>query len=171
LPREHPISKKWAEKVPPIADNFNVSREALFKFLTEPLKPEPQDVYDRTLKKLSEPKTMQEFFDITRTVSEEERYNNALDLIHQWNREYICDNNTIYMNNIKINNVMNTIDMYKQTKYLKKIEEIMEKIYPDIKGKPVYKRIQKHLEEATKNFIKIKNEGENKENIKIFMKI
>jgi hypothetical protein len=47
LPKEHPISKKWAESIPSIKDTFCVSREALFKFLAEPLKPETQDIYDR----------------------------------------------------------------------------------------------------------------------------
>jgi hypothetical protein len=88
LTMEHPISKQWAKEIPPISNTFQVSKEALFEFLSKPLKSEPQDIYNREHKKLSEPKSMQEYFDIAKEVSEEERYNNALTLLQQWNRNY-----------------------------------------------------------------------------------
>jgi hypothetical protein len=62
LPKEHPISKKWAELLPPIKDHFNVDRETLFKFLTDPLKPEDQDPYNRTHRKLMEPKSVHTWY-------------------------------------------------------------------------------------------------------------
>ncbi|MEG1724594.1 MAG: RNase H-like domain-containing protein [Anaerovoracaceae bacterium] len=89
LPREHPISKEWAKVLPPIPDNFSVTKETLFKFLTETLEPEPQDLHDRKHKKLMEPKTVQELFDLSKTVSDEQRYYNAIRLLEQWNDKYI----------------------------------------------------------------------------------
>jgi hypothetical protein len=58
IPREHPISKQWAQVLPPILDNFAIAHEMLYKFLTQPLKPEPQDLHDRTMRKLMEPKSI-----------------------------------------------------------------------------------------------------------------
>jgi hypothetical protein len=49
-----------------------------------------------------------------------------------------------------------------------KLDEIMCNIYQDIKGKPIYKRLQKHLEEATKSFIKIKTGKNNKTELSLF---
>jgi hypothetical protein len=50
LPREHPISKQWAKELPPLTDNFYVTRDALFEFLTRQLNPEAQDLGDRSHK-------------------------------------------------------------------------------------------------------------------------
>ena len=128
LQKEHPISKKFAHNIPPIKDTFCVSREALFKFLTEPLKPEPQDLYNREQRRLMEPRTVQEFFDLTKEISEEECYNNALKQLRRWDSDY-NERNSIYADNMKVRNAKLTIDVKKQQEYLLKIEEVMEKHY------------------------------------------
>jgi hypothetical protein len=89
LPREHPISKQWAKELPPLTDNFYVTRQALFEFLTKQLTPEPQDLHDRTHKRLMEPKSVQELYDLSKTVTDEERYYTALRLLDQWNDKYL----------------------------------------------------------------------------------
>ncbi len=55
IPREHPISKKWAAVLPPIPDNFSADNETLFKFLINPLKSEIQDTHDKRQRRLMEP--------------------------------------------------------------------------------------------------------------------
>jgi hypothetical protein len=72
LPREHPISKAWAKEIPPLTDNFYVTRDALFEFLTKQLEPEAQDLGDRKHRKLMEPKTVQQLYDMSKEVSPEE---------------------------------------------------------------------------------------------------
>jgi hypothetical protein len=57
LPREHPISKEWAKVLPPLTDNFYVTRDALFDFLTKQLQPEANDLGDRKHRSLMEPKS------------------------------------------------------------------------------------------------------------------
>ena len=83
LARDHPISKQWAKILPPIPENFSVNHETLFKFLTKSLTPETQDIYDRTQRKLMEPKTLQSVFDLTKNHTPEEKYNNAISLLEK----------------------------------------------------------------------------------------
>ena len=52
LTKEHPLSRQWAKVLPPIPEKFSISHETLYKFLTTPLTPEPQDLHDKTHKKL-----------------------------------------------------------------------------------------------------------------------
>jgi len=85
LNREHPISKQWAKEIPPIPDNFSVDRDTLFKFLTTPLKPEIQDKHDRRMRKLSEPKSVQQWFDTAKGATSAERFYNSVRLLEQWN--------------------------------------------------------------------------------------
>ena len=96
LPREHPISKQWAKVLPPLTENFGVTREALFEFLTKSLKPEPQDLNDRRQKRLMEPKTVQQLFDVTKEISDEQRYYSAIRLLEQWNDKYIKQESKLY---------------------------------------------------------------------------
>jgi hypothetical protein len=49
LPSEYPISKQWAAVLPPIPEKFVVDHETIYKFLTHSLKPEKQDLHDRTI--------------------------------------------------------------------------------------------------------------------------
>jgi len=46
LSKEHPISKQWAASLPPMPEKFSISHDVLYKFLTKPLTPEPQDLFD-----------------------------------------------------------------------------------------------------------------------------
>jgi hypothetical protein len=89
LPREHPISKEWAKVLPPLMDNFFVTRDALFDFLTRQLQPEANDLGDRKHRSLMEPKNVQELYDMAQKVTPEEKYYSAIRLLDQWNDEYI----------------------------------------------------------------------------------
>ena len=46
------------------------------------------DIHNRIHRKLSEPKTLNEAFQLSQTTSPEEKYFNALTLLEQWNSEY-----------------------------------------------------------------------------------
>jgi hypothetical protein len=89
LPREHPVSKEWAKVLPPLTDNFYVTRDALFEFLSKELKPEANDLGDRKHRSLMEPKPIQELYDMAQKVTPEEKYYSAIRLLDQWNDEYI----------------------------------------------------------------------------------
>jgi len=143
LPREHPISKKWAEKIPPINDKFNVDRETLFKFLTTPLKPEDQDPYSRTHKKLMEPKSVQTWYDLTKDTSSEERFNQAITLLEQWNREYVDREEVIPNYMIEVNKAALTLELTKAEECAKEIERILDVVYSEIKNTPVIKQINR----------------------------
>ncbi len=58
--------------IPPISDNFSVDNETLFKFLTNPLKPEHEDTYNRAQHRLVEPRSVQTWFDLTSKACSEE---------------------------------------------------------------------------------------------------
>ena len=106
LTREHPISKQWAQKLPPLQDNFAVTREVLFKFLLEPLKPEPQDLHDRTHKKLQESKSIQQEYDDSLLITPEQKYYCGIRLLEQFNDKFLRQfNNPIEdsINNISVN--------------------------------------------------------------------
>ncbi len=234
LPREHPISKEWAKVLPPLTDNFGVSRNALFEFLTNTLKPEPQDLHDRRQRRLMEPKTVQDLFDLTKTISDEERYYSAIRLLEQWNDKYIkTETSQMYIatkganterkqneNNVKKSSVPNDknkhsalgavkqpffteqnnyskmsaekssaltepnryreklallvnesrleLDLIKKELCFKKLDEIMEKLYGNIKGSAVYKRILENLQEASKMYILAKEPPLTKDKITAF---
>ena len=89
LPKEHPISRQWAKVLPPLQDNFAVSRDSLFKFLTEPLKPESQDIFDRSHRKLQESKSIQEQFNDSLKITPEHKYYCAVRLLEQFNDQYL----------------------------------------------------------------------------------
>ncbi len=40
-------------------------------------------------RKLMEPKSVQTWYDLTKDTSSEERFNNAITLLEQWNKDYI----------------------------------------------------------------------------------
>ena len=151
LTREHPISKQWASHIPPLPPNFQVSHETLYKFLTSPLKPEIQDIYDRTHRKLTEPKSLQEIYTMSQTVSPEERYNNAILLLEQWNSEYAKSKNMPHTT--QIHAIKLQMDLEKHSLCLKEIERIMETVYEEIKDTPLYKKLQKNLEEVSKRYM------------------
>ena len=60
LNKEHLLSKTWAKVLLPIQENFAVTRDVLLKFLINPLKPEIQDIHNRTQRRLSELKSIQQ---------------------------------------------------------------------------------------------------------------
>ena len=165
LPKEHPISKKWAEVLPPIRDNFNVDRETLFKFLTDPLKPEEQDPYNRTHRKLMEPKSVQTWYDLTKDTSSEERFNNAITLLEQWNKDYIDKEDVIPNYMIGINKAALTLKLTKAEECTKEVDRILEELYSDIKHTPFLKKIKSALMEASKKIIKIKHKDLTKETV------
>ncbi len=50
----------------------------------------------------------------------------------------------------------------------KKIEEIMERMYADIKDTPLFRKVRNSLVEASKQLIKINNNGMTEENVKSY---
>jgi hypothetical protein len=46
-------------------------------------------LFDRTHNQLIEPKSVQKLYDLSKNVTEEERYYTALRLLDQWNDKYI----------------------------------------------------------------------------------
>jgi dUTPase len=175
LNREHPISKQWAKEIPPIPDNFSVDRDTLFKFLTNPLKPEIQDTHDRRMRKLMEPKSVQQWFDISKGATSEERFYNSIRLLEQWNYTY---NKHEKRGNVSINvltpkekrvkEALSRLLVEKNKECTKKIEEIMEKMYADIKDTPLFRKVRNSLVEASKQLIKINNNGMTEENVKSY---
>lgn len=152
LPKEHPISKQWAKVIPPISETFSVTKDTLYKFLTSRLQSEKQDIYDRAHKKLMEPKTLQQVFDLTKDYTPEQRYYDAITLLEQWNSEYACKNGS-NPNQVQMMNINLSIDLEKQRLCLEKIQEIMDIVYLDIKGSSLYKQLQKNLIDASKKFL------------------
>jgi copper chaperone CopZ len=172
LNREHPLSKQWAAVIPPIPDNFSADKETLFKFLTTPLKPELLDTHDRKMRKLMEPKSVQQWHDIATGATSEERFYNALRLLEQWNYDY--DKNPTPTSNCmsltlreqKIREAHLAILTEKTKHCASKIEEILTELYADIKNTPIYKKVRNSLVEASKQLIKIKTQGATKDRVK-----
>ena len=165
LNREHPLSKQWASILPPIPDNFSVNRDTLFKFLTTPLKPELLDTHDRRMRKLMEPKSVQQWFDVAKGATSEERFFNALRLLEQWNFDYdknptsssVCMNLTY--REIKAREAHLAIITEKTKHCAARIEQILDKLYADIKNTPIYRKVRSSLVEASKLFLKMKTSG------------
>jgi dUTPase len=174
LPREHPISKAWAKELPPLTDKFGVTNTALFEFLTRPLKPEPQDLHDRKQKSLIEPRTVQETFDLTKTYTAEDKYYAAIRLMEQWNDKRIRDRfdgkeaAPLTDSERRIYYAKLQYDMKHNEAHFEKLEDIMDKVYLDIKGTETYRKLLKNLEEASKAYIKAKSSDRNTQDIELF---
>jgi hypothetical protein len=151
IPRAHPISKKWAAVLPPIPDNFSVDNETLFKFLTNPLKSEIQDTNDRSQRRLMEPRSVQTWFDLTNEASSEKRFNETMNYLKEWNNDYTRFNR-------RLNRIKGNVDMQKQRACLSKIEELVDKMYGDIRNTRLYKKVKASIVEATKDWMKVKKE-------------
>ena len=172
LNREHPISKQWATVIPVIPETFNVDRNTLFKFLTCTLKPEIEDKHDRRMRKLVEPKSVQQWFDISQGATSEERFYNAIRLLEQWNDTYEKHEK---LGNISVNmlsqkeqrahEALMRLITEKNKECTIIIENILEKTYADIKDTPIYKKIRKSLVEASKQLISINGGGLTKDNV------
>jgi hypothetical protein len=155
LPKEHPISRQWAKVLPPLPDNFGVSHEILYKFLTEPLKSEPQDIYDRKIRKLIEPKSVINLYKESQDMTAEQKYHSAQTLLHQWLSEYAKKHPAEPTSHlVKVHTAAIELDLQTQNLCFEKIKEIMELHYSDIKNTPVFKLIQKNLEEVSKDYVK-----------------
>jgi len=153
LPREHPISKQWAQHLPPIPENFIISHSMLYKFLTEPLQPEPQDLHDRTHRKLAEPKSLQDVYNLSQTITPEQKYYAAITLLEQWHSKYARENAPVTANITSLFAAKTAVDLEKQKIALEEVNSIMDKIYDDIKNTPLYKQIQRNLVEASKRYL------------------
>jgi hypothetical protein len=168
LNREHPISKQWAKVIPPIPDNFSVDRETLFKFLTTPLKPERQDTHDRRMRKLSEPKSVQQWFDISKGATSEERFYNSIKMLEQWNENYDTGKTMINAFTPKEKRAreafLNTV-AERTRECTKRLDEIMEQLYGDIKNTALFKKVRGSLLEASKLLVKIHAKGPTTENV------
>ena len=81
LNKEHPLSKTWAKVLPPIQENFAVTRDALLKIFINPLKPEIQDIHNRTQRRLNEPKSIQQEYDESLKITPEHKYYCSLRLL------------------------------------------------------------------------------------------
>jgi len=164
LPREHVLSKTWAARLPPLPDNLAIDSETLFKFLTEPLKPESQDIYDKTMRKLMEPKSVQVWYDETTSQTPEEKYFHALKLLEQWNYETErLEKLPTHWTKIHINKL--EFDVEKEKLCLEEIDRIMDKVYPNVKNSLIFKRIRKSLIEASQRYLKICHSGINEEEV------
>jgi dUTPase len=169
LPKEHPISKQWAKVLPPVPDKLGITHESLYKFLVSIPKTENIDIYDRSHRKLQDPKTLQAVMDIASNMTPEEKYNNALIMLEMWNSSYARTQGQLpsekdqYLHNIKLK-----IDLEKERKCLEHINIILDKIYPDIKGTKLYKALQKNLIEASQRFLQISTQPLTESNLNLF---
>jgi hypothetical protein len=162
-------------ELPPLTDNFYVTRDALFEFLTRQLNPEAQDLGDRAHKKLMGPKTVQELYNLSKTVSPEEKYYSAIRLLDQWNDKYIEQKDkkhdaTDYdkWKQARVNAAKIQSDLVKQEACFKKLDEIMEKFYANIKSTPLYRRILENLKKAAKKYLYVEKSSNSEENIREF---
>jgi len=163
LTRDHPISKKWAQVLPPLQDNFAVTRNDLFKFLTNPLKPEMQDIHDRVQKRLTEPKSVQTEYDDSLKITPEHKYYCGLRLLEQFNDEYLRstshllhDPQTAYHNEIS---QAPLLVQEKRREILKrKVNEIVARLYDRDNDSSLAKRIIKNLEEVAIQWIRSRNQ-------------
>ena len=154
LPKEHPISRQWAKVLPPVPENFGVSHEILYKFLTNPLQNEPQDMYDKTLKKLMEPKSIYKMYEDSQSMTEEQRFHSAQVLLQQWLSDYAKNRPSGSPEHVTaLYTAKLEMDLQVQKTAMDKIQQIMDKFYPHIKGSPLYKSLQKNMEEMSKNFL------------------
>jgi phage/plasmid-associated DNA primase len=90
----------------------------LYKFLTTPLQPEPQDLHDKSIRKLGEPKTVQQAFDLTKNYTPKQQYFSALSLFEQWNSNY-AKQQTNFPNQSKLNSTKLKLELC-----IKKLEKL-----------------------------------------------
>ena len=104
-------------------------------------------------------------FDLSKNYTPEEKYNSAITLLEQWNSEYARQNGQQNLSQISVTTAKLQLCVEKQQICLKKIEEIMESLYEDLKNTPVYKQLQKNLIEASKKFLYVKQKPLTQESI------
>ena len=157
LPKEHPISKQWAKAIPPLQENFVVTRDILYKFLIEPLSPEPQDIFDRTHRRLQESKSIQQQYNESLRITPEHRYYCGLRMLEQFNDKYLKSNQTLSLNQIELKEAKLLFDDERKEILHKNISEILDEIYKNTGDKNEKKKILITLKEAACGFIKEKN--------------
>ncbi|MEI7489024.1 MAG: reverse transcriptase domain-containing protein, partial [Chryseobacterium sp.] len=144
MPKEHPISRIWAQVLPPLPENYGISHDVLLQFLTKPLKPEPQDLHDRTHRKLNEPKSVEDIYNLSSLQTAEQTFHSIQVTLKQWLSEYA----TVAFRSEKQAQLLQlkvAIDIKKHQVVLEKIKQLMEKSYETLKKTPLYKTIQKNL--------------------------
>ncbi len=88
-------------------------------------------------------------------MTAEQKYHSAQTLLHQWLSEYAKKHPTEPTSHlVKVHTAAIELDLQTQNLCFEKIKEIMELHYSDIKNTPVFKLIQKNLEEVSKDYIK-----------------
>jgi len=108
------------------------------------------------MRKLAEPKSVQTWFDLSQGTTSEERFYNSLRLLEQWNFDY--DNNrcmAVSLREKKLRDAHLSIIAEKTKLCAGKIDEIMDKLYADIKNTPIFKKVRSSLLEASKQLIKL----------------
>lgn len=163
LTRDHPISREWAKSIPPLQDNFAVTRDVLFKFLTQPLQPEIQDIYNREHRKLMEPKTVQENYNDSLNVTPEQKFYCGIKMLEQFNDQYLRS-----WASTKVTQSNEYCDYLSQAKLLhderrkelmfEKVKEIVDRFYKNSSDKMLYKKIMANLKEVAVQLIRNKNE-------------
>jgi len=143
--------------------------------LTNPLKPEIQDTHDRRMRKLMEPKSVQQWFDIAQGASSEERFYNSMRLLEQWNFTYDKHEkkgnvsiNVLTPREKRVKEALMRLVVEKNKECSKVIESIMERMYSDIKDTPLFKKVRNSLVEASKQLMKIHSHGPTTETVKSY---
>jgi dUTPase len=167
VPKEHPISRKWAQVLPPLPSNFGIDQDTLYKFLTKPLSPEPQDLYDRTHRKLNEPRTIQEVYNMSKRKTPEERFYNVQSMLEEWLRDYVR-NQKPRQHTTPVFKSKLAVDIRKHNLVLEKIRQLMDTNYSDMKGNSLFKTIQRNLIETSKHYIKCMQQPMTERNLHIF---
>ena len=163
LTKEHPISKEWAKTLPPLQENFAVTRDVLFEFLTKPLKPEVQDIHCRIQKRLSESKSIQQEYDETLRITPEHKYYCGLRMLEQFNDKYLnswastklhnTDVSCVYLSEAKI-----IFDGKRKEMLFEKVKEIVDKLYTDPNDKRIHRKLITNLKEVAMQLIKYQND-------------
>ena len=163
LTKEHPISKEWAKQLPPLQEKFAVTRDVLFKFLVEPLKPEIQDIHSRVQRRLHEPKSIQQEYDESLLITPEHKYYCGLRLLEQFNDKYLNslaetdktnrDESCVYMSNAKL-----LFNKRRRELLFEKIQEIVEQLYQDSASKQLHRKLITNFKEVAEQFIKNRKE-------------
>jgi hypothetical protein len=109
------------------------------------------------MRKLMEPKSIQQMFTLSQQITPEQKFHNALLLLEQWNSAY-AQQNQVFSNQVQVNALKMQIDLQKQELCLQKIKEIMENLYDHIKDSPNYRMLQKALFEASKKYLYVKQQ-------------
>jgi hypothetical protein len=109
------------------------------------------------MRKLAEPKSVQTWLDIALGATSEERFYNAITLMEQWNKNY-----NKYKSQGKIligmlsprekraKEALMRLVTEKNRECSLIIEEILEKLYTDIKDTQLYRKVRNSLVEACK---------------------